>query len=190
MFKKLLSLILACLSLGGCSLISFTEADHSIHGGGLIPSATEFSMDDLMLASMMIPHHEQAIQMAEWAKTRASSPELKKLAEQILAEQAPEIELMGSWLKQAKQTLGDHAGHMSMQGMLTDKELAELKTLTGTAFDKKFLEAMIKHHEGAVVMAKDFLSSSNEDVVALLENIVKTQNQEIEKMKELLKLAN
>jgi len=189
MLRKLIVLLLACLPLAGCSLVSVVEADHTQHGG-LIPNLSDFSMDDLMFAQMMIPHHEQAIQMAEWAKTRAESPEVKKLAEEILAAQAPEIEMMSGWLDIANQTLQDHSMHMDMQGMLSEAELAKLESLTGAAFDKQFLEAMIKHHEGAVLMAKDFMESQNQQVVDLLESIIKTQNEEIEKMKELLNLAN
>ena len=115
MIRKIIALLIAPFLLAGCGLISVVEADHSQHGG-LLPNLTDLSMNDLMFAQMMIPHHEQAIQMAEWAKTRASDPQVKELAEKILAEQAPEIALMTGWLEQAKQAVGDlyahgHAGH-------------------------------------------------------------------------------
>ena len=186
MYRKLIALLLAPLLLSGCSLITVVESDHSQHGG-MLPNLTDFSMNDLMFAQMMIPHHEQAILMAEWAKTRASDPAVKELAAKILSEQGPEIDLMTGWLEQAKQTLEDHSMHMDMQGMLTEQELNKLKSLSGAEFDRYFLESMVKHHEGAVVMAKDFLDSSNQVVVELLESIIATQNQEIQKMNDLLK---
>lgn len=74
--------------------------------------------------------------------------------------------------------------------MLSEQELAKLKSLTGAEFDRYFLESMIKHHEGAVVMAKDFLDSSNQNVVELSQSIIATQNSEIQKMEDLLKPAN
>ncbi len=189
MIRKIIALLIAPFLLAGCGLITVVEADHSQHGG-LLPNLTDFSMNDLMFAQMMIPHHEQAIQMAEWAKTRASDPQVKELAEKILAEQAPEIALMTGWLEQARQAVGDHSMHMDMQGMLSEQELAKLKSLTGAEFDRYFLESMVKHHEGAVVMAKDFLDSSNQNVVELLQSIIATQNSEIQKMEDLLKPAN
>lgn len=189
MIRKLIALLIAPFLLAGCGLVTVVEADHSQHGG-LLPNLTDFSMNDLMFAQMMIPHHEQAIQMAEWAKTRASDPKVKELAEKILAEQAPEIALMTGWLEQAKQAVGDHSMHMGMQGMLSDEDLEKLKSLSGAEFDKYFLESMVKHHEGAIVMAKDFLDSTNQEVVELLQKIIATQNAEIQKMKELLNSAN
>ena len=188
MLRKILVLLLASITLTGCSLITVVEADHSQHG--MLPNASEFSMDDLMFAQMMIPHHEQAIQMAQWAKTRAEDPKVKEIAEQILAAQAPEIELMDGWLNQAGDAVQDHSMHMEMAGMLSEQELAKLKSLSGKAFDKYFLEAMIEHHEGAVVMAKDFLDTSNQAVADLLESVIAGQNAEIEAMRKLLGSAN
>jgi uncharacterized protein (DUF305 family) len=147
---------------------------------------TEFSASDLMFAQMMIPHHEQAVKMAELAKTRAESSEVKALAEKILKEQAPEITLMTSWLTAAGQALQDHSMHMGSSGMLTDEELAKLETLKGKAFDTYFLESMIKHHQGAIAMAKDALSTNNPVVKTLLDNIIKAQEAEITQMRELL----
>ena len=187
MYRKLLVLLLSSSLLTGCSMIQVVEADHSQHGG-LLSKLGDFSMSDLMFAQMMIPHHEQAIQMAEWAKTRAEDPKVKALAEKILSEQAPEIATMSSWLKEAGQALEDHSMHMA--GMLSEEELEKLKALSGKAFDKYFLESMIKHHEGAVVMAQDALNTSNVIVKTLLENIIQTQNLEISEMQKLLELSN
>jgi uncharacterized protein (DUF305 family) len=189
MFKKLLVLLLVSFSITGCSLVNVVEADHTQHGG-MLPSSADFSMNDLMFAQMMIPHHEQAIQMAEWAKSRAKDPEVKKIAEQILAAQGPEIDIMSGWLEQAKQAIQDHSGHMDMAGMLTADELIKLKSLSGEAFDKYFLESMIKHHEGAVVMAQDAMDTSNETVRTLLEDIIQAQAEEIKTMQDLLVSAN
>jgi uncharacterized protein (DUF305 family) len=187
MYRKLLVLLLSSSFLTGCSMIQVVEADHSQHGG-LLSKLGDFSMSDLMFAQMMIPHHEQAIQMAEWVKTRAEDPKVKALAEKILSEQAPEIATMSSWLKEAGQALEGHSMHTT--GMLSEEELEKLKALSGKAFDKYFLESMIKHHEGAVVMAQDALNTSNVIVKTLLENIIQTQNLEISEMQKLLELSN
>lgn len=186
--KFMVVLLLASTTLTGCSLITVVEADHSQHG--MVPNTSDFSMNDLMFAQMMIPHHEQAVQMAQWAKTRAEDAKVKQIAEQILAAQAPEIELMGDWLNQSGKAVQDHSMHMDMAGMLSEQELAKLESLSGKAFDKYFLEAMIEHHEGAVVMAKDFLDTSNQAVADLLESVIASQNAEIETMRKLLGSAN
>lgn len=185
MFRKVLFLVLASSVLSGCGLVTVVDADHSQHGG--LPTDS-YSMNDLMFAQMMIPHHEQAIQISTWARTRAADPEVKAIAEQILAAQAPEIEQLKSWL--GNRSMSDHSMHMSMEGMLSEGELSKLESLTGAEFDKGFLSAMIKHHQGAVQMAKDYLDSSNQEVLDLLNNVIETQNAEIAEMNKLLQSAN
>jgi uncharacterized protein (DUF305 family) len=144
---------------------------------------SEFSGEDLMFAQMMIPHHEQAIEMSDLALANSDNSEVRDLATKIRAEQGPEIELMNSW---SDSHMGSHAGHM-MDGMLSDDEMDELKGARGAKFDRLFLEGMIKHHEGAIEMADDVVSSKNVEVSQLAKSIIATQRAEIEYMKELLK---
>lgn len=147
---------------------------------------SQYSSTDVMFAQMMIPHHQQAVDMGTLAETRASNPEVQKLAAQIKNEQAPEISQMKSWLNEAR--AGMDMGHeMHMDGMLTDSEFAELKAATGAAFDKLYLTGMIKHHEGAIDMAQMVLTSKNPEAKALGEAIVASQTKQITHMKELLK---
>ncbi len=144
---------------------------------------SEFSGEDLMFAQMMIPHHEQAIEMSDLALANSDNSEVRDLATKIRAEQGPEIELMKSW---SDSHMGSHAGHM-MDGMLSDDEMNELKSARGAEFDRLFLEGMIKHHEGAIEMADDVVDSKNVEVSQLAKSIIATQRAEIEYMKELLK---
>jgi uncharacterized protein (DUF305 family) len=143
----------------------------------------EFSGEDLMFAQMMIPHHEQAIEMSDLALANSDNSEVRDLATKIRAEQGPEIELMKSW---SDSSMGSHAGHM-MDGMLSDDEMNELKGARGVEFDRLFLEGMIKHHEGAIEMADDVVDSKNVEVSQLAKSIIAAQRTEIEYMKELLK---
>ena len=145
-------------------------------------SKSEFSANDIMFAQMMIPHHEQAIEMSELALKNSQDPEVLALAEEIRAAQSPEIEEMKSW---GDSHMGSHAGHM-MDGMLSEEEINELKSARGVEFDRLFLEGMIKHHEGAIDMADDVDDSKNPDVAKLAQSILITQRAEIELMKELL----
>ena len=134
-----------------------------------------------MFAEMMIPHHEQAIELSDLALANSQDPEILKLAQEIKAEQAPEIEQMKSWGASSMA----HAGHV-MDGMLSEEEMQTLKGSKGLAFDRLFLEGMIKHHEGAIDMAEMVTDSKNSEVATLAKGIIDTQRAEIEKMKALL----
>ena len=146
-------------------------------------SNTSFSADDQMFAAMMIPHHEQAIQMSELALLNTTNPEILALATEIKAAQGPEIEQMKSW---GSSKMGSHTGHMMDEGMLTDDEMAQLKEARGAEFDRLFLEGMIKHHQGAIQMADMIIDSVNEEAALLGKNIVDSQSAEIERMRQLL----
>ncbi len=149
-------------------------------------SDDDFSAKDIMFAQMMIPHHEQAIEMSDLALQYSTNPEIRDVATKIKGEQAPEIELMESWTDSHMGShMESHAGHM-MDGMLSEEEMDELKSARGVEFDRLFLEGMIKHHEGAIDMADDVDDSKNPDVAKLAQSILITQRAEIELMKELL----
>ena len=166
--KKLLLAIFSALVLTGCATSS--------------QSGSEYSADDINFAEMMIPHHEQAIEMSEIALLKTTNPEVLQLAQEIKDAQAPEIELMMSW---AGVKVSTHAGHM-MDGMLSNGELDDLREAKGSDFDELFLKGMIKHHEGAIVMAQEVATSANKDVADLSASIVNAQQLEISAMKELL----
>ena len=153
------------------------------HGGTQIESASgvntsDFSGMDIMFAQMMIPHHQQAIDMSALAQSRALSPEVKALASKISAEQGPEIEQMRSWLKAANAP--SEMGHqMSMDGMLSDAEMERLTNASGAEFDELFILGMIAHHEGAIEMAQMVVDSKNLEARGLGATIIKMQTLEI-----------
>ncbi|MCW2638504.1 MAG: hypothetical protein JWP76_810 [Dactylosporangium sp.] len=156
------------------------------------PSAT-FNSADVMFAQMMIPHHQQAVEMATLAETRAADPQVKTLAAQIKAAQAPEIATMTKWLTAWGQPTAMPSGHdmggMShgMPGIMSDADMAKLKAATGTEFDKQFLQMMIEHHKGAIQMARDEQANgANPDAKALAARIIQTQQAEIDTMQKLL----
>jgi len=144
-------------------------------------SNSGYSSQDIMFAEMMIPHHQQAIEMSDLALKNSTNPEVLALAQQIKDAQSPEIEQMKSWGASSMA----HMGHM-MDGMLSDEEMSDLAAATGSRFDKLFLEGMIKHHEGAIDMAEMVIDSNNSEVAALAKAIIEAQRKEISKMKELL----
>ena len=166
--KKLTIAIVCALLLTGCAASS--------------QSGSEYSADDINFAEMMIPHHEQAIEMSEIALLNTTNPEVLKLAQEIKDAQAPEIELMKSW---DGVKVSVHAGHM-MDGMLSAGELNDLRKVKDQEFDQLFLQGMIKHHEGAIEMAQEVADSKNEDVAGLSASIINAQQLEIAVMKEML----
>lgn len=151
---------------------------------------------DVMFVQMMIPHHEQAIEMSEILLAKDGMPaELRELAEQIAAEQGPEIERMRSWLRDwGMPEMGDmagghggHGGHGGMNGMLAEAELDELRDAEGDEAVVLFLRQMIAHHEGAIDMARDVIDNGRHpDVRALVDDIIASQQAEIELMTEWL----
>ena len=167
---------------------SGSPMNHSGHGSmsSEDDALGTYTDDELMFASMMIPHHSQAVTMSELALANSTNPEITSLATAIRDAQAPEIKQMQSWLDQ-KDYSGTHAGHMDMGGMLSDEELAELSTAKGSAFDRLFLEGMIAHHEGAIDMLSMIKNSNNGEVKKLFDDILTSQSAEIEAMKALLK---
>jgi uncharacterized protein (DUF305 family) len=159
------------------------------HMGHGMSQTKEFSGADIMFAQMMIPHHEQALLMSGFAETRSSNEEVKKLARQIYAEQEPEIAQMKLWLEKTNSSI-DMGHDMGMNGMLTDSEIEAMKSATGKAFDRLFLEGMIAHHEGAIHMAEMIVDSDNTEAKKLGQSIQVTQQREIDLMKEMLKTIN
>jgi uncharacterized protein (DUF305 family) len=151
---------------------------------------------DVMFVDMMIPHHEQAIEMADivLAKDDIDSA-VVELATDIKAAQGPEIDLMESWLAgwglpsmAGTGGMGDggHDGHGG-DGMMSDDDMEALADAEGTEASRLFLEQMIEHHEGAIEMAQYLLDDGeNTEVRRLGEAIITAQEAEIELMRELL----
>ncbi len=183
--------VLLALSLGVAGCASTDSSHGGEHMGG--DTSQVGIAGEAMFAQMMIPHHEQAVVMAELAETRAEDAQIRALAGEIKATQQPEIDLMESWLTEwgVSRMSGDeammmHGGH-GMSGMLTDEQLAELGNSEGAAFDLLFAEFMIMHHVGAIDMARDVLmSGSDERVLALAREIIVVQETEILRLQAFL----
>ncbi|WP_328710408.1 DUF305 domain-containing protein [Microbispora hainanensis] len=145
---------------------------------------------DVMFARMMIPHHQQAVEMGRLAEDRAADARVARLARRIEAAQAPEIRTMSGWLTTwGEQVPGESPAptHHAMPGMMSPEDMRRLEGLSGRDFDRAFLTMMIRHHEGAVTMARDELSGgSYEPARRLAESIISSQSAEIKEMKSML----
>ncbi|MEU3072707.1 DUF305 domain-containing protein [Streptomyces laurentii] len=161
------------------------------HGGktsaAASPAAGGFNDADVMFAQMMIPHHEQALEMAKLADGRAADAEVKKLVEDIKKAQDPEIQKMKSWLKTWNKPEAMAGGGHSMAGMMSEQDMKDLAATKGKAFDRKFAELMIAHHEGAVDMAKtEQTGGSDAEAKKVADDVVRTQAAEIAQLKKIL----
>lgn len=185
--------VVALLVATGCS-------SHSSHPAtATIPESAEFDAADVAFAQAMIPHHRQAIEMADLVPSRGAGPEVTALARRIAAAQGPEIDTMTGWLREWDQPLPmdmdadmdmDHGSHdmgsMAMDGMMSRDDMERLGASSGAAFDRMWLEMMIAHHEGAVAMAQREVADGKYPAsVELARSIIDGQTAEIALMRSL-----
>ena len=196
----------ATLVLSACGSAEMSGMSGTNHSASTASSApanntknanTTKNKADVTFASMMIPHHAQAVSMADMALAQATNPKVKALAPKIKAAQGPEIELMSGWLTgwgapvpaadggsdmSGMEGMGDQTG-----GMMSDKEMTALKSATGSAFDRMWLQMMVKHHQGALDMAKTALDQgANPEAKKLAKSIIDSQSAEIAEMNSIL----
>jgi uncharacterized protein (DUF305 family) len=164
-----------------------------------------YSEADIEFMSGMIPHHAQAVLIAGWAGSHGARPDVRVLCERIVVGQRDEIETMRTWLRDRGQVVPDaNATHhrmkmngvehdMLMPGMLTPEELARLDQARGPEWDRRFLDAMIRHHQGALKMVDDLYGAhgalQDEDVFKFVSDLYADQTTEIERMQKMLAVA-
>ena len=158
-------------------------------------SKVQHTRADVRFMQGMIGHHAQAVEMTQLLRTRTSSEDMRKLALRIEVSQADEIEMMKAWLRQRGEALPDpHAHHAHgaalMPGMLTQEEMARLAAAKGPEFDRLFLEFMIKHHEGALIMVDALFSQpgagQEAEIFTFASDVDADQRMEIERMGAML----
>ena len=145
------------------------------------------SGSDAMFFQMMIPHHQQAVDISNLALEKSKDPELLALAKEIRDGQAAEIKQMEKWLTDNGENLtaGHDMGH-EMGGMLSDEDLSKLNSLSGTAFDIFWLKGMIGHHDGALHMVTMITDSNQADFRSFAGSIDSLQSEQIAQMKKML----
>ena len=142
---------------------------------------------DVMFLQMMIPHHQQAIDISKIALKKSKDSELLALANTIIEAQTAEIVQMKTWLNGAGATTDMGHSMTGMGGMLDDAELSALSAASGKNFDLLWLKGMIGHHDGAIHMTTMIRDASNADIKVFGENVVKDQSAQIFKMNAMLK---
>jgi uncharacterized protein (DUF305 family) len=179
--------------LGACNGNDSMSGMHSTSAPA--PSSAQqagHNADDVAFAQQMIPHHSQALDMAKLVPSRSTNPKVIDLASRIEKAQDPEIQQMRGWLTGWGATPGTTQESMpgmdhDMPGMMSDADMQKLDQAKGPEFDKMWLDMMIKHHQGAVDMAKTELGKGgNADAKALAQKIIDAQQAEITEMQGLL----
>ncbi|MEV8546595.1 DUF305 domain-containing protein [Streptomyces sp. NPDC051572] len=186
----------AALMLTACG----NGSDSASSGNSSAPSsagadatAAAHNAQDVSFAQGMIPHHQQALEMAELATGRASSAKVKDLASRIEKAQDPEIQTMNGWLKSWGEDMSssmpgmDDSAQSGMPGMMDSTHMDMLKKASGTDFDTMFLTMMIEHHKGAVDMATTEKNKGKYgSATAMADGIITAQTGEITEMNKLL----
>lgn len=197
-WKPAALILVAGLALTACNDAgdgAMPGMNHSPSSTPSTPSASAGAHNaaDVEFATGMIPHHRQAVEMADIAAGKAQTSAVKDLAAAIKAAQDPEIKQLSGWLTawgEPVPTPAAHGGHdMSdpMPGMMTPEEMAALGKASGPAFDRMWLQLMIQHHRGAVTMAKTEQAIGQDPAsIALAKKIETDQNREITTMQRLL----
>lgn len=174
------------------------------------PTRTGYTAADVAFMHDMIGHHAQALTMAALVPARSALPALRALAERLAISQREEIAVMQTWLRDRGESVpspadgGAHAGHAmpvdstataaapipGMAGKLTAAQLSELGSAQATAFDRLFLQFMIQHHDGALVMVRDLLrtprAAQEPELYQIVSDVDTDQRAEIRRMVALL----
>lgn len=190
MFKKTRFVVAALplaavLALAGCG----SPQEQQSPASSTPASSSTANAADEMFAVMMIPHHEQAVEMSDMLLAKPDAdPAVAELAQQVKDAQAPEIALMRGWLEDwGAEEAYDMGGMHHGDGMMSEDDMAALEAADGTEASRLYLEQMILHHEGAIDMAQAQLADGQDaEALVLAQTIVDTQSAEIAEMKRLL----
>jgi len=203
--------VLAALSLTGCGAATSppviqpgapgqTSRVVGAAAAQAVPQATDA---DVKFMQGMIHHHAQALDMTDLIAARTKDPDMQKLGLRIHVSQTDEIRMMQHWLavrgqaapdprKDMKDMEGmDHGDHVMMPGMLTADEMTRLAAAKGVEFERQFLEGMIKHHGGALVMVQELFATpgagQQSEIFAFASDVEADQKMEIDRMGAMLK---
>jgi uncharacterized protein (DUF305 family) len=156
--------------------------------------AKVYTQDDLLFLTHMIVHHEQALELTALVPSRTMREELVRFARHVDAAQRAEIDQMKSLLTLAAErgmTMPSHEQHGDhpMPGILPKAQMEAIAAARGAAFEKRWLEGMIVHHEGALTMGREQQQRQFESgrrpygIDVLVDEILVVQRAEITKMR-------
>jgi uncharacterized protein (DUF305 family) len=190
--------LLAATALTGCGDSDASDAEPS--AARTAPNGDVYNDADVTFAQQMIPHHAQAIAMADLTRGRELSPEVAELAASLTEAQTPEIETMTGWLtswgEEVPETMRDHANAHGdgmadmgedMPGMMSQDEMDALESTSDAEFEDMWLEMMVEHHNGAIEMAQDEQEAGSfSPAVDLAADIETGQRAEVDQITDLI----
>lgn len=157
------------------------------------PDDAGYNAHDVQFVRMMIPHHQQGLELAALAPARGGSEQIRAIAERIFVAQEAEIEVLRAWLGARGLAESDpghadhHGGAHRMPGMQPPEAVAALAAARGAGFDQRFVELMSDHHQGAIDMAREVLTiGADERIQELATAIAAEQSVEIARMRDAL----
>lgn len=187
---------LCAVALSSCS---GSGGEHAVPPAATISTTTTTSVadaqpglhnaDDIAFAYRMRTHDEQAVQLSTIVPTNTTNEQLVALAQQITAEEQPQIQAFTAWLLQwgADPNADPDAGPGGIPGMVDQATLARLQTLNGPGFDKLWLQSMVSNRLGGIDMAQaEVARGQNPDAIAMARSTITTQQTEIDRMKQVL----
>ncbi|MFV0372779.1 DUF305 domain-containing protein [Microbacterium sp.] len=180
------------LTLAGCSGTGSSTGVTSVNEQGASPTpsaqAADFNGADVMFEQMMIPHHQQAVEMADLILAKDGVDDrVVTLAENIKAAQQPEIDQLEAWLNVWGADADAMGGMDHGDGMMSDDDMAALEAATGAEASRLFLTQMIVHHEGAIAMARaEVQDGENSGAVDMAQGIADSQTVEVAEMQDLI----
>jgi uncharacterized protein (DUF305 family) len=179
--RRILLALTAAFLLAACS----QGGDEQGGGTSAAPAPNDA---DVTFAQNMIPHHQQAIDMAKLVDTHTERPELRQLADGMIATQGQEITQLQGWLRAwGKPATPEGMGHggMEMPGTMSEADMDHLMQSTGADFDLAFVEMMAAHHQGAIDMAKTELQDGSlPEVKQFAQKVIDDQQKEINQLKQ------
>jgi uncharacterized protein (DUF305 family) len=192
-----LTLPACAVGSGAAGAVGAPRTAEAAAGQDVVGARPQHTAADVAFMQGMIAHHRQALEMTSLVRERTNSESIHLLAERIEVSQTDEIAMMSRWLETRGETVpapGAHAHHAgdagSMPGMLSAAEMASLADARGAAFDRRFLELMIRHHEGALTMVGRLLGTPGAgqevDVYRIASEVDSDQRIEIERMQRML----
>ncbi|MEO5826801.1 MAG: DUF305 domain-containing protein [Gemmatimonadales bacterium] len=151
---------------------------------------------DITFMQDMVAHHSQALVMAVLVPARSTRRDLNTLAERIIASQKGEIGIMNQWLRD-HDVVPDSGAHMHpgmamplMPGMLSAAQLDQLRAATGSEFERLFLQFMVQHHSGAIVMVDKLFATygagQDDFIFKFASDVAADQESEIARMESML----
>jgi uncharacterized protein (DUF305 family) len=175
------------LALAAALLLAACSQGGDEQGGGT-PATSAPNDADVTFAQNMIPHHQQAIEMAKLVESHTDRPELHTLADSITTSQGQEVTQLQGWLQswgKPETPAGMAHGGMEMPGTMSEADMSRLMDSTGTDFDLAFVEMMAEHHQGAIDMAKTELQDGSlPEVTQFAQKVIDDQQAEIDKLQQ------